>query len=146
MNDAPVGFVDILDGVFNRYDVAVALMVYDVYHRGERRGFPAARGTGHDEESVTLVAERLDPLRHAKLRERAKTRVEPSQGDGARIAGTVHVEAVPHARRTRHRAINGLLPKKDLPDTFHAFVDPQRNSRPPQLHGHGLNVRRVKCA
>jgi general stress protein YciG len=94
VDEAALGWVDILHGILDGDDVACAREVDLFDERGERGAFSRAGRAGHDDEAVAQAAEIGELGRQAELFEREKAVVEAAERDGRGAVFAVDIEAV----------------------------------------------------
>jgi hypothetical protein len=95
VDEAVLVLVDVLDRVFDRQDVRVALGVDLVEHRGQRRRLAAAGRAGDEHEPARALGQRRQDRRQTQLAERPDgSRDQPVDGaDRAALVEHVAAEA-----------------------------------------------------
>ena len=88
--------VEVLDGVFQRDDMLVVVVVDEVEHAGQRGGFSRAGGAGDQQQAARAGDEALDHLGHADLLEGEEAAGDPAKhhADGAALLENGAAEAV----------------------------------------------------
>ena len=91
--------VEVLDGVFQRQDMAPPVVVDFLYQRCQRRGLSASRGPGHQNQPALFLIEFNNTLREPQLLRFRHPGIHHTDGRSIRTALAVHVDSEPSQLR-----------------------------------------------
>ena len=121
VDHAELVVVEDLDGVLDRHDVDLAVVVDVVDHAGQRRGLAGAGRAGDQDQAAGLHRERGEHRRHAEVVERDGADADAAEDQTGRATGAERVDAEPSDARDRVREVGlvGLLELLDEVLTQH---------------------------